>query len=115
MAAGRDLPHDLSTFVVEHALGVEHGFWGCISEGATFRSLGRGRTQPGRAVIRAHGPDLDAAEILVNETCTRWRSGADTPVTAQLDEMLARWRQLEEHAELVVEWPEASPRRTSRR
>lgn len=115
MAAGRDLPHDLSTFVIERALGLEHGFWGCVSQGATFRSLGRRRTQPGRAVIRAHVPDLDAAEKLVNDTYLRWRQGADTPVQPELDEMLACWRQLSEGEELVVEWHEASPRRRNSR
>ncbi|MEZ5227546.1 MAG: hypothetical protein R2710_12950 [Acidimicrobiales bacterium] len=33
MAAGADLPHDLYTFVIEDALGIEHGFWGCVAEG----------------------------------------------------------------------------------
>ena len=37
MAAGGDLPHDLYTFVIERALGMTHGFWGCVAEGATFR------------------------------------------------------------------------------
>jgi hypothetical protein len=36
MASGRTLPHDLSTFVVEGALGLRHGFWGCVADGATF-------------------------------------------------------------------------------
>src|SRR5690606_17079248 len=40
MAAGADLPHDLATFVIEEALGIERGFWGSVAEGATFRSLG---------------------------------------------------------------------------
>jgi hypothetical protein len=114
MAAGRDLPHDLATFVIERALRVEHGFWGCVSEGATFRSLGRRRTQPGRAVIRAHVADLNDAEALVNDAYLGRRRGAATPVEPELDEMLARWRQLREGEELVVEWLEASPRRKSK-
>src|SRR5690606_41112188 len=47
MAAGGDLPHDLYTFVIEYALGIEHGFWGAVAAGATFRSLGRKRTPQG--------------------------------------------------------------------
>lgn len=40
MAAGGDLPHDLYTFVIEDALGIEYGFriWGCIAAGATFKN-----------------------------------------------------------------------------
>ena len=47
MAAGGDVPHDLATFVIEQALGIEHGFWGCVAAGATFRTLGRRRTPRG--------------------------------------------------------------------
>ena len=68
-AAGRHLPHDLSTFVVEAELGLASGFWGCVARSATFRSLPRRRTEEGRKVIRDHVADLDAAEVLV-----RWRS-----------------------------------------
>jgi hypothetical protein len=50
MAAGGDLPHDLVTFVIEDALAIEHGFWGCVAAGATFRTLGRRRTPQGREV-----------------------------------------------------------------
>jgi hypothetical protein len=114
MAAGRDLPHDLATYVIERALGIEHGFWGCVSEGATFRSLGRRRTQPGRAVIRSHAADRDAAEQLVGDAFRAWRRGADSPLKPELDEMLSRWRQLDEGEELLVEWLEARPRRGSR-
>ena len=38
MASGRDLPHDLAQFVVEATLGLQHGFWGLLANGAT--SLG---------------------------------------------------------------------------
>ena len=61
MAAGRDLPHDLSTFVIEDALAIEHGFWGCVAAGATFKTLGRKRTAQGKAVISRHVDELDAA------------------------------------------------------
>src|SRR5215468_11180684 len=48
MASGRDLPHDLAQCVVEATLGLQHGFWGLLANGATFKSVvGRRRTQPG--------------------------------------------------------------------
>lgn len=43
-----DLPHDLAQFVVEASLGPEHGFWNLVANGATFKSLGRRPTGPGR-------------------------------------------------------------------
>jgi len=104
MAAGGDVPHDLATFVVEQALGIERGFWGCVAEGATFRSLGCKRTQPGRAVISRHKDELDRAEALVNDVYFAWRRGEPTAADAALDEALARWRALGEGEELVLEW-----------
>ena len=67
MAAGGDLPHDLYTFVIERALDLRHGFWGCVAAGATFKTLGRKRTPQGKAVIMRHLGELDAAETQVNE------------------------------------------------
>ena len=60
MASGGDLPHDLYTFVIEDALGIEYGFWGCVAAGATFKTLGRKRTPQGKAVIARHLEDLDS-------------------------------------------------------
>lgn len=114
MAAGGDVPHDLATFVIEDALGIERGFWGCVAEGATFRSLGRRRTPQGRAVIDRHRPELDAGEARVNEVYFAWRRGEPTPATEALDAMLRRWRELGEGDELVLEWrlvSSARPRR----
>lgn len=105
MAAGGDLPHDLHTFVIEAALGIEHGFWGCVAAGATFRTLGRRRTPQGRAVIARHLGELDAAEARVNEIYGAWRAGRPTPVNDQLDAMLERWRALGDGDELTVTWP----------
>jgi hypothetical protein len=104
MAAGGDIPHDLATFVIEDALGIRHGFWGCVADGATFRTLGRKRTDPGKAVIRRHLTDLDEAEARVNEVYFTWRAGGATPADDALNEMLTRWRNLGEHEELVVVW-----------
>jgi hypothetical protein len=105
MAAGADLPHDLYTFVIEDALGLEHGFWGCVAAGATFRTLGRKQTPQGRAVIARHLRDLDEAEAKVNEIYFAWRDGAPTPLDDVLDAALARWRDLPDGGELVVAWP----------
>jgi hypothetical protein len=104
MAAGPDLPHDLSTFVIEEALGFEHGFWGCVAEGARFRSLGRKRTPQGTAVVARHADELDEAERRVNEVYFAWRRGEPTEVDGAIEAMLARWRAHDEDEELVVEW-----------
>jgi hypothetical protein len=111
MAIGADLPHDLSTFAIEAALGIRHGFWGCVAEGATFKSLGRRRTPQGRAVITSHRADLDAAEVVVNGAYGAWRAGRPTEATEALEEMLGRWRALADGDDLVVEWPLARARR----
>lgn len=113
MAAGADLPHDLNTFVIEQALGIERGFWGSVARGATFRSIGRKRTPQGKAVIASNITELDAAEQQVNTIYSAWRAGEETPVSAELDDMLRRWRALDEGDELVLEW--APARRPARR
>lgn len=106
MALGRgDLPHDLTQLVVEAAVGVRYGFWGCVAAGATFKSTGRKRTKPGRAVIAQHREDLRRAEHVTGEHVARWKAGHDTPVARQLDRMAAFWEGLDEHDELVIEWP----------
>lgn len=111
MAAGADLPHDLYTFVIEDALGLEHGFWGCVAAGATFRTLGRKRTPQGTAVIARHLDDLDAAEARVNEIYFAWKAGRPTELDDELDAMLARWRTVPDGDDLELEWPlRRSPR-----
>lgn len=88
MAAGGDLPHDLYTFVIEEALGIPFGFWGCVAAGATFKTLGRKVTPQGKAVIRKHAQDLDAAEERVNDIYFKWRAGQPTQLDEQLNAML---------------------------
>ncbi len=105
MASGADLPHDLATFVIEQALRIDHGFWGCVAEGATFRSLDRKRTPQGKAVIARHQRELDEAERRVNSAFFAWRKGRPTDADDALDSMLERWRTLDEGGALVVEWP----------
>ena len=104
MAVGGDLPHDLATFVIEDALSMEFGFWGCVAEGATFRSLGRRRTPQGRSVITDHLGELDAAEARVNEVYFAWRDGRPTPVDDALDAALAEWRALPDGGQLGRRW-----------
>ncbi len=111
MAVGRDLPHDLATFVIEDALSLEFGFWGCVAAGATFRTLGRRRTPQGTAVIAAHRDELDAAETRVNEVYFRWRDGRATPVDDVLAATLAEWRALPDGGDLVRRWDRSPPTR----
>jgi len=105
MASGRDLPHDLATFVVEAALGLDRGFWNLVSNGATFKSIGRRQTIPGRARINAHRAELTAAELTVNTHVAAWRAGKQTPLGAPLTTMLAQWRALDPGEQLVLLWP----------
>lgn len=65
--------------MIKQALGIRHGFWGCVSGGATFRTLGRKRTEPGKAVTRRHLSNLDEAEARVNDISFTWRAGGHTP------------------------------------
>lgn len=104
MAAGADLPHDLYTFVIEGELALRHGFWGCVADGATFRTLGRKRTPQGKAVIARHLADLDDAERRVNAIYFAWKEGKRTRLDHQLDEMLARWRGLGDGETLTLPW-----------
>jgi hypothetical protein len=106
MALGRGgMPHDLVQLVVEGALKIDRGFWGSIAGGATFRSTGRKRTRPGRAVISANRQHLVETEAVVAEHVARWRRGAPTPAARHLSEVETRWAELGEHEELVIEWP----------
>lgn len=105
MAAGGDLPHDLYTFVIEDALNLKFGFWGCVAAGATFKTMGRKRTPQGKAVIARHVDDLNEAEERVNEIYFAWRAGKPTPLDAELNAMLKRWRALPDPGDLILEWP----------
>jgi hypothetical protein len=110
MPPGRHLPHDLSTFVVESELGLADGFWGCVADGATFRSLPRRRTEQGRRVIREHVAELEAAEVLVGADVTAWVAGGRPATAGALDAMLARWQALPPGGELVLRWPQEAGR-----
>ena len=106
MAAGADVPHDLTQFVVERALDIRDGFWGLLAHGGSFASVpGRRPTQPGRALVRAHHAALVAVEGVAGGHYGAWKRGEPTPLAAAFDEMLARWRALAEGDRLVLEWP----------
>jgi hypothetical protein len=106
MASGRDLPHDLAQFVVESTLGLPHGFWGLLANGATFKSvIGRRHTKPGQRLISVHREALKATEHIVNAHVSAWRMGASTPAGPSLDAMLVRWSALAVGEELCVDWP----------
>ena len=115
MAAGRDLPHDLTQFVIERELGIRAGFWGLLAHGAWFASVpGRRPTSPGRALARAHHESLVAVEGLVNTHYFAWRRGEATRVGPALHAMLARWRGLAQGERLILQWPVQRLRTSSR-
>ena len=108
MAAGRDLPHDLTQFTIERALEVRDGFWGVLSHGGSFASVpGRRPTQQGRALVRAHHDALVAIEAVAAVHYLAWKHGKPTPVKAALDAMFARWLALRPGERLELEWPVA--------
>ena len=108
MAAGASIPHDLAQYVIEAATGYEHGFWGLVADGATFKSTGRKRTKPGRAVIAEHLDKLAGSEWLAAEHLATWHRGETTEVTAALSGALAQWEALALGDRLVFEWPGAT-------
>ena len=105
MPAGVDIPHDLLQYVVEAASGMRHGFWGLIDEGATFKSTGRKRTKPGRAVIRAHEDELQEAEHLPGVYVAAWRAGEQGEIVTLVDTAYRQWLSLGPGDHLVFEWP----------
>jgi hypothetical protein len=105
MALGRGgMPHDLEQFVVEAVVGLEHGFWGSVADGATFRSLGRKRTKPGREVVRRNRIEIELSEHIVHDHVDRWRAGEPTPCADRLTEFDGRWRALGDGDSLTVVW-----------
>lgn len=105
MPSGVDIPHDLLQYVVEAATGYRYGFWGLIDGGATFKSTGRKRTKPGRAVIRAHDAELQTAEYLPALYVASWRAGERDEVTALIEAAYRQWLSLGPEDRLVFEWP----------
>jgi hypothetical protein len=110
MGVNKDLPHDLAQYVIEAGAGERNGFWGCISQGATFKSTGRKRTKPGRAVIAQHRKAIIASEHLANTHMHAWYAGERTPVTQALSRARKQWRRLRANEGLVFEWPDTEGR-----
>ena len=111
MALGRgDISHDLAQYVIEAATGYRNGFWGLVAAGATFKSTGRRRTKPGRAVIAAHRSELVASEELAGRHLADWKLGRSTPVTAALSRAAAQFQALGPHERIVFEWPSSQGR-----
>jgi hypothetical protein len=93
-----ELPHDLAHYEVERALGLRHGFWGCVAEGATFQSmtLVQGRRQPAwaersREVLRRHRGELTEAEALVGLMLELFGAGVDGDEDALRRRLARRW------------------------
>ena len=102
---GNGVPHDLVQYVVEATTGYRDGFWGLVARGATFKSTGRKRTKPGRALIAEHRRELVASEHLAGAHVAQWRAGAQTPVTAALDRARQQWNRMTPGDELAFDWP----------
>ncbi len=107
MAVGQDIPHDLAQYVIEAAAGYRHGFWDLVAQGATFKSTGRKRTKPGRAVIAQHREDLAGAEKLAGLHLHQWKAGHAGPVASALDRAFGQWKVLQRGQCLVFDWPSA--------
>jgi hypothetical protein len=106
MAAGRDLPHDLTQFTIERALQIRDGFWGLLAHGGWFSSVpGRRPTAQGRAIVRAHHAALVVTEGVVNGHYRAWKHGEPTALKPVLDTMYARWLGLAYDEPLSLEWP----------
>jgi hypothetical protein len=107
MADGKGIPHDLAQYVIEAATDYRGGFWDLISKGATFKSTGRRKTKPGRAVIAEHRRELAGAERLAGEYLRRWEAGEASPVAEALSRALDQWGGLSSTECLIFEWPSA--------
>jgi hypothetical protein len=106
MALGRgQISHDLAQYVIEAATGYDHGFWGLVSQGATFRTMSKPVTKPGRAIIVRHRAALEDSEHLAGVHLGDWRGGEQTPVTALLSQAARQFQALGPADRLVAEWP----------
>ena len=110
MAVGRDIPHDLAQYIIEAAARYHNGFWDLVAQGATFKSTGRRRTKPGRAVIAEHREDLAGSERLAGLHLHLWKGHQAGPVTSALDRAFSQWQVLQTGRRLVFDWPSAEGR-----
>jgi hypothetical protein len=77
-----EVPHDLTHFAVERALGLRTGFWGTIAAGGVFPSMTYegGRRKPkaaerSKAILKANVRRLVEAEIAVSVFSAAIRDG----------------------------------------
>jgi hypothetical protein len=105
MAENKGIPHDLAQYVIEAATGYGNGFWELVSKGATFKSTGRKRTKPGRAVIAEHRAELAGSENLAGFHLERWKAGDTSPVSEALSRASDQWTVLSAGERLVFDWP----------
>ena len=107
MPIGRGrIPHDLGHMATEAHFGVDHGFWGLLARGATFRHGTRQRrTKPGRQLILDNRGALEAAEALGNEHHVAWIAGQPTPVAPAFERLAARWQAIPDGGTMTVHWP----------
>jgi hypothetical protein len=111
MALGRgDISHDLAQYVVEAATGTHDGFWGLLSRGATFKSVGRKQTRQGRALIASHRDALGNSEKLAAIHIAQWRAGVSTPITQALQNAADSFSALKPGERLRYTWPSATGR-----
>jgi hypothetical protein len=110
MGYGNGPPHDLVQYVVEAATNYQNGFWGLVASGATFKSTGRRRTKPGRALIATHRAELAGSEVLAGTHVADWKRGKQTHVTAALNRALQQWQSLGANEALVFDWPSPTGR-----
>src|SRR5581483_9662717 len=92
------LPHDLAHYVVEHGLGLEQGFWGCVAAGALFPGMKvtDGRQPPHAAerskrVLREAGQRGTEAEVLVGALCEIALAGTDENWLAARARLATEW------------------------
>jgi hypothetical protein len=134
---GIDLPHDLVHAIVERHLGVGDGIWGCVADGAVWRSMTRlsGRQPPHAAersdrVKRERSASVRSAESLA-DLVGRLATGAEVlpgeipaagvpperlaAAAAELRDAQRRWAALAVGEVWVVEWGAASTRRAGNR
>jgi hypothetical protein len=134
---GAELPHDLVHALVESQLGVPDGIWGCVADGAVWRSMRHvsGRQPPHAAersarLKRERAGPIQRAEALADLVGRLARGGEvlpQEPAGAGLDsarltaaaqglrEAGDRWAALRPGEEWVVEWTTARPTVSRRR
>jgi hypothetical protein len=116
-ARQRGLPHDLVHYVVEGALGMQHGFWGCIAAGGSLRITtashrkGHG-PRSGRGVLRMYASELGAAEDAIGRAVAARERREKTPTTHALDVMQREWNRVPLGGSLVLNWPPTARRFT---